>query len=132
VWVISTVIFPLINNQIPFLQNFWEVMAFFVYFYALTIPSDLRDMTTDSSGLKTLPQLIGPKHSKYVALLLLITFSWMLNIHYDTYLFCLPVTIQLFLVLRDDASDISKKFIAFVLSDEGQTLLADSGALRVR
>ena len=43
-----------------------------------------------------------------------------------------PLVRQLFLVLRDDASDISKKFIAFVLSDEGQTLLADSGALRVR
>ena len=43
-----------------------------------------------------------------------------------------PLVRQLFLVLRDDASDISKKFIAFVLSDEGQTLLADSGVLRVR
>jgi phosphate transport system substrate-binding protein len=42
-----------------------------------------------------------------------------------------PLARQLFLVIRDDASDISKKFVAFVLSDEGQTLLADSGALRV-
>jgi hypothetical protein len=100
VWVIATVIFPFTNNQLPLVQNFWEIMAFFVYFYALTIPSDLRDMTTDSSGLKTLPQLIGPKQSKYVVLLLLITFSWMQNIHFETWLFCLPVTIQLFLVLR--------------------------------
>lgn len=42
-----------------------------------------------------------------------------------------PLARQLFLVIRDDASEISKKFIAFVLSDEGQTLLADNGALRV-
>jgi phosphate transport system substrate-binding protein len=42
-----------------------------------------------------------------------------------------PLVRQLFIVSRDDASEISKKFIAFVLSDEGQTLLADSGALRV-
>jgi len=35
-------------------------------------------------------------------------------------------------VIRDDASDISKTLIAFVLSNEGQTLLADSGALRAR
>ena len=42
-----------------------------------------------------------------------------------------PLVRQLFLVIRDDASEISKKFIAFVLSDEGQTLLADSGALKV-
>lgn len=42
-----------------------------------------------------------------------------------------PLVRQLFLVIRDDASEISKKFIAFVLSNEGQTLLADSGALRV-
>ena len=43
-----------------------------------------------------------------------------------------PLVRQLFLVIRDDASDISKALIAFVLSNEGQTLLADSGALRAR
>ena len=43
-----------------------------------------------------------------------------------------PLIRQLFLVIRDDSSEISKKFINFVLSNEGQTLLAESGALRVR
>ncbi|MEI8399410.1 MAG: substrate-binding domain-containing protein [Alcaligenaceae bacterium] len=42
-----------------------------------------------------------------------------------------PLVRQLFLVVRTDASEISKKFVTFVLSDEGQRLLADSGAQRV-
>ncbi len=100
VWVTATVIFPLRNNQIPLLQNFWEITAFFVYFFALTIPSDLRDMTIDSSDLKTLPQLIGPKQSKWVVALLLTTFALVININYSTWLFWLPVFIQLVLVIR--------------------------------
>ena len=43
-----------------------------------------------------------------------------------------PLVRQLFLVLRADSSEIAKKFVTFVISPEGQTLLADSGALRVR
>lgn len=43
-----------------------------------------------------------------------------------------PLVRQLFLVLRANSSEITKKFVAFVISNEGQTLLADSGALRVR
>jgi len=42
-----------------------------------------------------------------------------------------PLVRQLFLVLRADSSEMAKKFVAFVISDQGQTLMADSGALRV-
>jgi phosphate transport system substrate-binding protein len=43
-----------------------------------------------------------------------------------------PLMRQMYLVARDDASPVTNKFINFVLSNSGQTLLADSDVVRVR
>lgn len=43
-----------------------------------------------------------------------------------------PLVRDLFLVNRDDSSETSKQFIEYALSNEGQTLIAESGVVRVR
>jgi len=67
VWTIVLVILP------SLLQDTFESQAwiFLLFFYALTIPADARDMETDLKKLNTLPQLIGKKQSYWMVLLLL-------------------------------------------------------------
>ena len=48
------------------------------------------------------------------------------------YLKFYPLVRELYLVLRDDSSALSKKFLDYTLSDEGQEILANSGVVRVR
>ena len=48
------------------------------------------------------------------------------------YLKFYPLVRELYLVLRDDSSTLSKKFVDYTLSDEGQKILANSGVVRVR
>jgi hypothetical protein len=71
VWTLVLVILP------SLLQDTYESRAwiFLLFFYALTIPADARDMETDLKKLNTLPQLIGKKQSFWVALLLLNLFT---------------------------------------------------------
>jgi hypothetical protein len=70
VWTVVLVILP------SLLQDTFESQAwiFLLFFYALTIPADARDMETDLKKLNTLPQLIGKKLSFWVTLLLLSLF----------------------------------------------------------
>jgi hypothetical protein len=67
VWTIVLVLLP------SLLQDTFESQAwiFLLFFYALTIPADARDMETDLKKLNTLPQLIGKKQSYWIVLLLL-------------------------------------------------------------
>jgi hypothetical protein len=67
VWTIVLVILP------SLLQDTFESQAwiFLLFFYALTIPADARDIETDLKKLNTLPQLIGKKQSYWIVLLLL-------------------------------------------------------------
>jgi phosphate transport system substrate-binding protein len=48
------------------------------------------------------------------------------------YLELYPLVRELYLVLTDDSSALSKKFLDYTLSDEGQKILANSGVVRVR
>lgn len=70
VWTVVLVILP------SLIQDTFESQAwiFLLFFYALTIPADARDMETDLKKLNTLPQLIGKKLSFWVTLLLLSLF----------------------------------------------------------
>lgn len=87
VWTIVLVILP------SLLQDTFESRAwiFLLFFYALTIPADARDMETDLKKLNTLPQLIGKKQSFWVALLLLNLFTLL-------YPFSLEIKISLIIV----------------------------------
>lgn len=71
VWTVILVILP------SLLQGKYESQSwiFLLFFYALTIPADARDMEVDQKKLNTLPQLIGKKQSFWVVLLLLNLFT---------------------------------------------------------
>jgi hypothetical protein len=67
VWIIVLVVLPnLIQGEIEI-----ENLTFLLFFYALTIPADARDIEWDLKKMKTLPQLIGRKRSYGFVILLL-------------------------------------------------------------
>ncbi len=77
VWAGVTVIMPIVaNNQaITLVYLFTFIQRFFIVI-VLIIPFEIRDLQYDNLQLKTLPQLLGVKKTKWVAyFLLLITMS---------------------------------------------------------
>ena len=80
-------------------QNFQYIdFSFLILFYALTLPSDLKDIKFDPASFKTIPQLIGSKKSLILfnvlmALFLLLNcINGRLNLFYS-------ISILLFLIL---------------------------------
>lgn len=71
VWTGFIVAFPMMNEHQPIQLHFKELMAFFCYFLALTIPFDIRDLKYDKPAQRTIPQLAGTLGSKVVSILLL-------------------------------------------------------------
>jgi hypothetical protein len=67
VWTIVLVILPNLMQEKMNIGN----LTFLLFFYALTIPADARDIEMDHKKMKTLPQLIGKKKSYLMAILLL-------------------------------------------------------------
>ena len=75
-WAGVTLYLPLFVAQIQETDGIW--IAFvqrFLFIMALAIPFDIRDAHFDFPDLKTLPQLIGIKNSKVVAILAMIIFT---------------------------------------------------------
>lgn len=76
VWAGVTVLFPFVVNYLPMHEGEWLVFVQrFLLIMAITIPFDLRDMQFDAEELATLPQALGPKASKVIALGALVLFS---------------------------------------------------------
>lgn len=75
VWTGFIVAFPMMNEHQPIQLHFKELMAFFCYFLALTIPFDIRDLKYDKPQQLTIPQLAGTLGSKVVSILLLGVFA---------------------------------------------------------
>jgi hypothetical protein len=75
-WAGVTLYLPLFVAQIQEADGMW--IAFvqrFLFIMALAIPFDIRDAYFDFPDLKTLPQLIGIKNSKVVAILAMVIFA---------------------------------------------------------
>lgn len=75
VWVLVTVVLPLINNDYFFGFDAW-IMAIQRYLYVLVLilPFDIIDMRYDSLTLSTIPQKIGIHKTKILGLGLLLLF----------------------------------------------------------
>lgn len=63
IWTMLFFYLPLAHNESIF--NL-KLIAPFLFFYALTIPFDIRDQWLDDQQLKTLPQLVGTKNAIYI------------------------------------------------------------------
>ncbi|MCL6266917.1 hypothetical protein [Flagellimonas myxillae] len=72
-WTVIMVVFPIINEQL----NEWEVFKFFIpahyiYFIAVAIPFDIRDLKHDSPSQRTIPQVVGIRNAKIISIVLLV------------------------------------------------------------
>jgi hypothetical protein len=76
VWTGFLIAFPLINEHQPLRLHALELIAFFSYFFALTIPFDIRDLKYDKLQQRTIPQLLGVPLAQLTSILLLGVFLW--------------------------------------------------------
>ncbi|MBL1281259.1 MAG: hypothetical protein COA33_013355 [Fluviicola sp.] len=101
-WVAVLIVFPLLNEEI-LLATLYIALAHYAYVVAVTIPFDIRDLIYDAPSQKTIPQLLGIKGSKVLAIaLLLLFFSSMTNLRPELLLnplFYIAVATQIVLVL---------------------------------
>lgn len=74
-WAGITVIFPLFSKELPYSTEIGlDFVQRFLFVTAITIPFDIRDTDFDVPELATLPQVVGIKTAKILALLALILF----------------------------------------------------------
>lgn len=74
VWVLSCFVFPQLNQNGVFTFDLtWPLLAY-VYFVAITIPFDMRDVLNDFPTQRTIPQLLGIKSARFFALVLMLVF----------------------------------------------------------
>jgi hypothetical protein len=109
VWASQLTIFPRLNDG--FQSIVWlECMTWFMLFYAISIPYDIRDNREDDVQMKTLPQWIGLNAAAVIATLLVLGFSLIsakfnLNNRENTILCCImAVLIVLILYARKPRS----------------------------
>ncbi len=75
VWTFTTVILPLIDNEINLNTDVVITCAQrFVFVIVLMLPFEMRDLNYDSLKLATIPQRIGIKKTKIIGVLLLMVF----------------------------------------------------------
>jgi len=71
-WTVIMVVFPIVNENL----NNWRVFKFFIpahylYFIAVAIPFDIRDLKYDLPSQKTIPQVVGVRNAKIISIILL-------------------------------------------------------------
>lgn len=75
VWTFTTVLLPLINNEIILNTDVVITSAQrFVFVIVLMLPFEIRDLNYDSLKLATIPQKIGIKKTKIIGVFLLVVF----------------------------------------------------------
>ena len=74
-WTLMTVLFPIVlTDQKLNTEVLLVFMQRLVFLVVITLPFDIRDMKSDLPSLKTIPQILGLKGSKFVAITLLLVF----------------------------------------------------------
>lgn len=71
VWTMILFVLPWTNEGHNFSELYMEWIAFFCFFFALTIPFDIRDTVYDIPSQKTVPQVFGAPVSKIISIGLL-------------------------------------------------------------
>lgn len=75
VWTGVTVLLPAIDGGTSLYDNLWVISAQrFLYVIAVMIPFEIRDIQYDAKRLKTLPQIIGIKKAKIIAIIWLLLY----------------------------------------------------------
>lgn len=75
VWVGVTVCLPVLNNKFEISDDvFLTALQRFLYIIVLMVPFEIRDLKYDSLKLATIPQKLGVKKTKIVAVLIMFLF----------------------------------------------------------
>ncbi len=103
-WTAIIVLFPIMNENVFDSQVLlYFIPAHYLYFLAVAIPFDIRDLKHDLPTQKTIPQVIGVKNAKIVAVILLTITILLINIFSNSYLltplFLLAISVQILLVV---------------------------------
>ena len=102
-WTLIIVLFPIVNENIAD----WEALlifipAHYIYFVAVAIPFDIRDLKYDAPTQRTIPQVVGVRKAKVVSILLLISTAIGIGLVFPniskTLLFILAVSTQILLI----------------------------------
>ena len=74
-WVGATLVLPLINAEIPISFDFFiKCIQRFILVFVLILIFEILDLANDDPHLKTVPQTIGVKRTKFLGLSLLVPF----------------------------------------------------------
>lgn len=103
-WTIATVLVPLVfvDYTLFSLDILWLSLERFIFLLAVTIPFDVRDIRTDTSGgLITLPSKFGLKGSLYLTFILLMVYLGISAAHFgfSNILFVRSLCVFLVLIL---------------------------------
>ena len=124
-WTSVLIAFPLINQYTLTVNDYFRILAFILYFLALTIPFDIRDKHVDIKNQRTLPQLAGNAISKTVALLLLLVFYSIFAIINEELRFSLPFLVALsFTSVLLLLSNERRSYLFFALVDFSMAMIA--------
>ena len=107
-WVFVLFLFPIFNESIS-LDFLSIALPHYLYIVAVTIPFDIRDLKYDDPSHKTIPQLIGFRKSKMIAVLLLLIFYFVM-VYFNSdflvnWLFLIAVIVQIIFLIRMKATD---------------------------
>lgn len=99
-WAGVTVLFPMIQEFGALNKLMWVAfLQRFLFVIALTIPFDIRDVHIDSKSMQTIPQVIGVRWSKWMAILYLALVLLLENSYFDYWHFQTNKTLVLFAYL---------------------------------
>ncbi|MGG7036097.1 MAG: hypothetical protein ACI7YS_13015 [Flavobacterium sp.] len=125
-WVGATVVLPVINSEIPITLDFYlKCVQRFVLVFALTLIFEIIDLKTDNLNLKTVPQQIGVKMTKWLGIILLLIFCGLeffnvnnninsnsnINVHYFLLRLIIAIAIAIFLLFANE--NRSRNYAAF-------------------
>ncbi len=95
-WTLVIVSFPILNENIYDLDILLIfIPANYIYFVAVAIPFDIRDLKHDSLTQRTIPQVVGIRNSKLISILLLISTALGIGIVFPNILKTLTFVIAL-------------------------------------
>jgi hypothetical protein len=113
-WAAVTVLIPAYINQESPANDVWILFILnFIYIFALVIPFDIRDLDFDEPDKKTIPQLIGMKAAKYIAIVLLIICGVLSFILLKEAVFLIPAYIVSIAILFQVSGKRKELFYAF-------------------
>lgn len=98
-WTLVVAVFPVVNESVYHSGIFIYVFAaLYLYFLAIAIPFDIRDLKYDLPTQRTIPQIVGARHAKKVAICLLSVAALGITYGLSQPLIALAILVQIVLV----------------------------------